>query len=78
MKCPHGKTVKDKYDCPKCRAYELFHKREAALDDIARLCEQTANSLFASPRPEWNMLLRFRDRLDAHNAKHFNSNQEPR
>ena len=76
MKCPHGVTVVDKYDCKDCRAHQLFQRRKEALDDIARLCEQKANGLFASPRPEWNMLLRFRDRLDKHILKHFN--KEPK
>jgi hypothetical protein len=53
----------------KDRVDSLYNKRKAALDAIARLCEQTANSLFASPRPEWNLLLKFRDKLDAHMVK---------
>ena len=36
------------------------------LDSIARRCEQIANNCFSIKDKEWNLLLKFRDKLDKH------------
>ena len=45
---------------------EIKESKKEGLNGIARRCEQIANNHFSIKDKEWNLLLKFRDKLDKH------------
>ena len=64
--------------CPTCHKLEWFLKRKEALEQLVYMLEANANCMFSSPAPEWNLLLRMRDKLQEHIRKHYNESKEPK